>query len=125
LLVLGGKTGSAQADMETHWPRIDSIPFESENRFMATSHSNAQGEPWIYVKGAPERILDICSHQRSREAEQPIDRDYWRRMATDTAAQGLRLLALASKCTAPAGARLRVDDIHEGFTLLALVGIID
>jgi len=125
LLVLGGKTGSTQSDLEARWPRTDSIPFESENRFMATSHTDNQGNPWLYVKGAPERILDICSRQHNRDGEHTIDVDYWRRMATDTAAQGLRLLALARKCASPAGDRLRVDDIHEGFTLLALVGIID
>src|SRR5690606_35526881 len=45
LLVLGGKTGSTQSDLEARWPRTDSIPFESENRFMATSHTDNQGNP--------------------------------------------------------------------------------
>ncbi|MBO3274618.1 cation-transporting P-type ATPase [Pseudomonas schmalbachii] len=125
LLVLGSKAGHDQDACSAEWPRLDSIPFESQHRFMASSHHDEQGEPWIFVKGAPERLLDMCSQQFGRDGEQPLDADYWRRMATDTAAQGLRLLALACKRAAPAGATLSFDDTSAGFTLLALVGIID
>ncbi len=125
LLVLGGKTGFTQALGEQAWPRLDSIPFESEHRFMATWHRDSDGDAWIFTKGAPERILDMCSAQLGHHAEQPLDVDTWRRMATDTAAQGLRLLALACKRAAPASGSLAFADMESGFTLLALVGIID
>jgi len=125
LLVLGGKVGFSQHVGEAAWPRLDSIPFESEHRFMATYHRDSDGEPWIFVKGAPERILDMCSAQWGHDGEQPIDVDYWRRMATDTAAQGLRLLALACKHTAPDAERLTFAAMEKGYSLLGLVGIID
>ncbi len=125
LLVLGGKAGFTQALGEQAWPRLDSIPFESEHRFMATSHRDSDGNAWIFAKGAPECILDMCSAQLAHHAEHPLDVDYWRRMATDTAAQGLRLLALACKRAAPANGQLAFSDMESGFTLLALVGIID
>lgn len=125
LLVLGGKAGFTQESGELTWPRIDSIPFESEHRFMATYHRDADGAPWIFVKGAPEVILGMCARQLNHDGEHPLDVDYWRRMATDTATQGLRLLALACKRKAPADERLCFSDVAEGYTLLALVGIID
>ena len=125
LLVLGGKTGFTQAQGEQAWPRLDSIPFESEHRFMATWHRDDNGDAWMFAKGAPERILDMCSAQQAHHGEHPLDVDFWRRMATDTAAQGLRLLALACKRAAPAGGSLAFADMETGFTLLALVGIID
>lgn len=125
LLVLGGKAGFTQDAGETAWPRVDSIPFESEHRFMATYHRDADGAPWIFVKGAPEVILGMCNRQLDHDGEHPLDVDYWRRMATDTAAQGLRLLALACKREAPAHDHLTFSDVEQGFTLLALVGIID
>jgi magnesium-transporting ATPase (P-type) len=125
LLVLGGKMGFTQALGEQVWPRLDSIPFESEHRFMATWHRDSDGDAWIFAKGAPERILDMCGTQLGHDGEHPLDVDTWRRMATDTAAQGLRLLALACKRAAPAGGSLALADMESGFTLLALVGIID
>ncbi|MBN9424282.1 MAG: carbonate dehydratase [Candidatus Accumulibacter sp. 66-26] len=125
LLVLGEKAAFPQAAGEAAWPRQDSIPFESEHRFMATFQRDSDGDPWLFVKGAPERILDICARQLAHDGERPLDVDYWRRMATDTAAQGLRLLALACKRGAPAGARLGFADVETGYLLLALVGIVD
>ena len=125
LLVLGRKAGLSQEDGEKSWPRLASIPFESEHRFMATQHRDAEGEPWIFAKGAPERILDICARQLGHDGERALDADYWRRMATDTAAQGLRLLALAAKRTAPANGPLGFADMEEGYTLLALIGMVD
>ncbi|HEY0286727.1 MAG TPA: cation-transporting P-type ATPase [Pseudomonas sp.] len=121
LLVLGGKTGLS----EDAWTRLDSIPFESQHRFMATHHRDGNGQSWIFVKGAPERILDMCDTQLNHDGEHPLDVDYWRRMITDTAAQGLRLLALACKRSTPSGDRLTFEDTESGQTLLALVGIVD
>jgi magnesium-transporting ATPase (P-type) len=125
LLVLGGKTGFSQDIGEAAWPRLDVIPFESQHCFMATYHRDADDTPWIFVKGAPERILDMCTDQLHHDGEWPLDTDYWRRIAIQTAAKGLRLLALACKRTAPAGDSLGFADMKTGFTLLALVGIID
>ena len=125
LLVLGQKAGFNQHIGSAEWPRLDSIPFESQHRFMATWHRDADGQSWIFVKGAPERLLDICGYERSDEGERPIEIDSWRRMANDTAAKGLRLLGLAFKRAEPAGARLEFSDIQHGFTMLGLVGIVD
>jgi len=67
----------------------------------------------------------MCSLQLGHDGEQTLNADYWRRMATDIAARGLRLLALACKRSAPVGERLSFAEAEEGYTLLALVGIID
>ena len=125
LLVLARKAGLGGPPADLSWPRLDAIPFESEHRLMATWHRDPAGAHWILVKGAPERVIDLCATERRAHGERPIDVDWWRRMATDTAAQGLRVLALACKAGAPAGERLGWDDIRDGYSMLGLVGIID
>jgi magnesium-transporting ATPase (P-type) len=125
LLVLGQKAGFTQHIGSAEWPRLDAIPFESQHRFMATWNRDADGQSWIFVKGAPERMLDICAFERSDEGERPIEVDTWRRMANDTAARGLRLLGLACKRAEPAGSKLGFSDVEHGFTMLGLVGIVD
>lgn len=125
LLVLGRKAGPTEAERHLRWPRVDSIPFESENRYMATQHRDSQGRSWVFVKGAPERILDMCAYELSADGPRPIRPDYWRRMGIDTASRGLRLLALAQKQVEPTSACLSPDDLSDGYVLLALVGIID
>ena len=125
LLVLGRKAGLVRSHTEAAWPRVDSIPFESQHRFMATAHRDDEGAPWIFAKGAPEKMLEISRRELGPEGERPIDVDTWRRMATDIAARGLRLLALAARQAAPAGEGLRFGDVEAGYTMLALVGIAD
>ena len=49
----------------TSFPRIDSIPFESEHKFMATVHRPAEGNEVLLVKGAPEVILEHCDRQQT------------------------------------------------------------
>ena len=125
LLVLGAKTGFTQHLGDKTWPRLDTIPFESQHCFMATYHRDNDDEPWIFVKGAPERILDMCGAQLGHDGERPLDVDYWRHMANDTAAQGLRLLTIACKRAAPQSTHMNFADMDSGFVLLALIGIID
>ena len=125
LRVVGQKSGFTQHIGSSEWPRLDSIPFESEHRFMATLNRDADGQSWIFVKGAPERMLDICDFECADAGDRPIDVDTWRRMANDTAARGLRLLGLACKRAEPAGERLGFSDVEHGFTMLGLVGIVD
>ncbi len=125
LLVLGGKAGLTAVACADNEPRLDAIPFDSQHRFMATYHRDAKDASRIFVKGAPERVLEMCDRELGSDGPRPLDPDYWRRMATDIAAQGLRLLALACRAGGPAGERLLHDDVHAGYTMLALVGIID
>lgn len=126
LLTLALKSGLDIQTLLMQLPRSDAIPFESEHRFMATLHHDHNGHGLIYLKGAPERVLEMCTRQRSADGgSSPLDADYWRRQATDLAARGLRLLALASKPAAAEQRTLTFNDVESGLTLLALVGIID
>lgn len=125
LLALGHKAGLLPDTLNSEWPRIDSLPFESVNRYMATYHLGPDRRPWIFAKGAPERILELCSGQSDPAGEAALDVDYWRRMATDLAARGLRLLAIAATPTAPEGPLMTNEGIDSNFTMLALVGIVD
>ncbi len=125
LLVLGAKVGMKREELEREWPRLDSIPFESENRYMASCHRDDSGSSWVLVKGAPERVLSMCRWQADGDTASELDIDYWRRMANDIAGRGLRLLALAHKKAEPQGGLLSAADVEGDFVMLALVGIID
>ena len=125
LVAMAMKAGLDPAIERSIHPRTDVIPFESEHRFMATLHRDHRGHGAIYLKGAPERVLDMCSVQRSAGRDRPLDPDYWRRQAVDCAARGMRLLFIAVKYVGEANRELRWSDVEEGCTLLALVGIID
>lgn len=126
LLVLGIKVGMPYRATEAEFPRVSTVPFESERRMMGTLHADPHGRPLILVKGAPERVLDLCAVQRDQHGDRPIDTEYWHRVAAEAAARGLRVLAIAERHGMPRTPEtLEFEDLDGGFTLLGLVGIID
>jgi magnesium-transporting ATPase (P-type) len=125
LLVSGLKAG-LEIEVETRqYPRTDLIPFESEHRFMATLHHSHTGDAFIYLKGAPERLLEMCSHQRTVHGDQPIDRDYWLSRIETMAQQGQRVLAIAVKPVSYEQMELKFSDVENGLIVLGMFGFID
>jgi cation-transporting P-type ATPase F len=65
LIVSGLKGGLDEDDINNTFPRIDTLPFESHLQYMATLHKVSDGIDFpfhiLYVKGAVEKILSICS----------------------------------------------------------------
>ena len=125
LCVLGKKAGYDPDLERQNWPRIDLIPFESEHRFMATLHHDHTDRTFIYLKGAPEVVLERCTKQRHGEAEEPLNYQYWENITQKMAAQGHRLLAIASKKTISGQETLTFKDVASGLTLIGIVGMID
>lgn len=122
LLTLALKAGLVQADEAVQTPRIDTVPFESEHRFMATLHHDHTGRVFVLLKGAPERVLGLCVQD---SAGQPLEPAVWQQRMDAAASQGQRVLALA-ECELPAGTgALTMADITPRFTLLGLVGLMD
>lgn len=125
LFALGIKAGLEPVFEQEMWPRSDVIPFESEHRFMATLHHGHTGECFVYIKGAPERILEMCSLQRSYDGDAPIDNQYWQAQILAMARFGQRVLAIAFKSAAPEYHELNFSDLETGLTLIGIVGMMD
>jgi calcium-translocating P-type ATPase len=122
------KLGMARQAEQAAFPRIDAIPFESERKFMATLHkSAADGRQVLLVKGAPEVILEHCTHQQTASGQPaPIDRAHFTEAADNLASQGERVLALAwlEDLNVKAGG-LGPADLPNNLVLLGLIGLLD
>jgi len=103
----------------------DFIPFESQHKMMASLHHDHEGHGYIFVKGAPERILDRCSLERFQCADRPLQRQYWENKIHLLAEQGQRLVAVAVKHTRAEHHELTFGDIETGLILLGIVGLTD
>jgi len=57
LIVSAMKAGLNKEEEKEKYPQIAIIPFESERGYMATLHRH-KGKKYIFVKGAPEKIID-------------------------------------------------------------------
>ncbi|WP_209426066.1 cation-transporting P-type ATPase [Pararhodobacter sp. SW119] len=118
LLAFAGKT-LANGATRSDWARRDAIPFDSRHRYMAVL-TERDGERAVHVKGAPERVLGMCTEMAGDDG---FDPDQWHARADALAAEGHRVLALATM-------RAEGDEIDEraldgGLTFLGLVGLID
>jgi magnesium-transporting ATPase (P-type) len=125
VFVLGRKAGLERRAEQESYSRLDTIPFESENRFMATLHRTPEGKSVIYLKGAPEKVLKLCDRQRIDGKDEPVRTEICHQKMEDVAGEGHRVLAIAVKEADSGKESLAKSDVEGGFTLLGLVGLID
>ncbi len=125
LLVAACKAGLDPAFERQAWPRTDAIPFDSQHRFMASLHHDHGGHSRVFVKGAPERVLEMCAHQRGFDGDIPLDTAYWHAQIETIAARGQRVLAVAVRERTAAQTSLQFGDVDTGLTLLGFFGLID
>ena len=125
LLVSGLKTGLDNEAELKRYPRTDLIPFESEHRFMATLHHSHSGDAFIFLKGAPERVLEMCNRQRMIDGDKALDKQYWLKRIEEIAQQGQRVLAIAVKSVSHEQIDLKFSDVENNLTMLGMFGFID
>ncbi|MCU0733896.1 MAG: cation-transporting P-type ATPase [Methylotetracoccus sp.] len=127
LLVSAHKAGLYQTEVAEEHPRLDAIPFESQQQFMATLHHNrALDARHIYLKGSVESIVKRCDAAFDARMDRiPLDPRAVHGQVEDMTARGLRVLAFAR------GERSADDDtvgrheVREGLVFLGLQGMID
>lgn len=109
------------------YDRLAAVPFESDNKFMATlNRVPDEEERRIFLKGAPDRVLDRCSKQQDKSGEiKPLDRDYWDKWIDALGGQGLRVLAAATRTVEGDKQDLTLDDLEKDLVFIGLVGIVD
>jgi P-type Ca2+ transporter type 2C len=116
LVVLARKGGiDVDAERRAH-PRRAELPFDSARKLMATVHdlgSGADPDVRLLVKGAPDVLLPACPGAGLDDHNR------------DLADRGLRVLALAERRLSGEEADRDPEELLEGLTLLALVGIAD
>lgn len=102
--------------------RVDVLPFDSGNKFMATLNEGADGSRALLVKGAPDRLLDRSTRQRGAAGSEDLDRDFWEAAVAELSGEGLRVLAAARKPSSLD--EIGLDDV-EALEFLGLWGILD
>jgi magnesium-transporting ATPase (P-type) len=120
LLTLGQKLGwMREASLEVH-PQVNQIPFEPEHQFAASFHVFGDGV-MQFVKGAPERVLQMCSCT----SEGQLDRAKMETVAIELAQQGYRVLALADGVVEQPIAPQDVPGTPHNLRFLGYVAMID
>ncbi len=126
LIAAGQKGGLNLKQLLGQFPRLDSLPFESQHQYMATLHQAVGDEgQCIMVKGAVEFVASKCNsaigpngqpgefnHQAILDAQERL------------ASRGLRVLAFARAEIATNASTISRSDIHS-LTFLGLQGMLD
>src|SRR5690606_13089325 len=112
LVAFAMKAGHDAGVARARSARLDEIPFDSRHRYMATLHARESRTPVVYVKGAPERILQMCVAVATPDGDRPLDADLWHRRIEALAADGQRVLALARRGLPEGTRELSPDEVE-------------
>ena len=123
---------AAQVDLfkhalETDSPRVHELPFDSDRKRMTTFHHNGN-QIEALSKGAPESLLPYCTNSWSPNGAQPLDAQAVLAEADRMAAQGMRVLAFASRqwTQLPQAAEANyIESIEADLSFIGLIGLID
>ncbi|MFP5319976.1 MAG: cation-translocating P-type ATPase [Acidimicrobiia bacterium] len=94
LLVSAMAAGIEPDEARDAYPVFAEIPFEPDRRYSASLRSR-HGTHVLFVKGAPERVADMCTEVLTQTGRAPIDRDGIHDASRRMAEAGLRVLAMA------------------------------
>lgn len=127
LVVAAVKGGLNQTEMRLENPRIEEIPFSSERKRMTTIHQMEDGKRMAFMKGAPEVVLERCTHILDetgvRELKE-MDRREILKGYEEMAQEALRVLGLAYR-ECPDGIDFAEEHLERNFTFLGIVGMMD
>ena len=127
LTVVAGKADIWKGELEKTQRRIDEIPFESERRRMSVIYHNEDGDI-LYVKGAPDSILELCHYCYNGKGEMPLTAEMTLAITTaneQMTSQALRVLAVAYRRLTKAETMNPGEEIERELVFTGLVGMID
>ena len=99
LLKMSLLTGYKPVQFDEH-EVIDDIPFSSDIMYSASLIENPAKEKCIYAKGAPDRIIDMCSNFYVNKKTNSLDDDVKERILKDLGSRsekGFRLIGFIKK----------------------------
>jgi len=139
LIIAAAQLGMLKPDLETHWPRVDEVPFTSERKRMTTIHRTTitpdqtdapwQDAPFVaFGKGAVDGLLDITSQVWSSDQFIPLTDELRQRIlsANDSLADaGQRVLGVVFRPLSAMPEKVGEDVLERQVTFIGLIGMID
>jgi Ca2+-transporting ATPase len=127
LVVAAVKVGLHETEMRLENPRIEEIPFSSERKRMTTIHQMADGKRMAFVKGAPEVVLERCTHILEESGIKVLDGNARTEILkkNEEMAQGaLRILGLAYR-DCPDAIECSEEHLEHDLVFVGLAGMMD
>ncbi|MGC7870402.1 calcium-transporting P-type ATPase, PMR1-type [Desulfosporosinus sp. SYSU MS00001] len=125
ILVAAAKAGIWREVLERKEERIGELPFDSDRKRMSVVYKTKHG-PRAYVKGAPDKIVQLCKQELTSEGVVELSsarRQSIMRANDEMARHALRVLAVAEKSLTEY--EMHDEGIEQGLTFVGLLGMID
>ena len=146
-VIAAARFGIRKTELESTFPRVAEIPFDSERKRMTTVHeirceanprvaellqsldaTSCEMDRLVLEKGAADAVLDYCTHVLSDRKVQRLDsamREQLIAANDQIAEQGKRVLGLAYRSIDGSSEDPAPENVEQGLTFLGLAGLID
>ena len=121
------RIGANKEDIETQYPRVNEIPFDSERKLMTTIHEY-NGKYRVITKGAPDVLLKRCINYYYNGKESTFTnnlKDKINIQNEQMAKNALRVLAVAYRDFETLPNNITSEIIEQNLTFMGLIGMID
>ncbi len=134
LFVAAQTIGFLKQDLETGYPRVAELPFDSERKLMTTFHKGSRGQGQgsrgtpefrSFTKGAVEVLLARCESVLTSRGVLPINGDEMLIAGERLAADGLRVMAVAMRIWDEIPVDVSHEQLENHLVLLGLIGMMD
>lgn len=118
------KEGIDKDRLHNDYPKVEEIPFQSSRKLMSTIHPNPSGGYLVYVKGAPDVLLKLCTQtlrgrMTSKERQSILEQN------EAMARNAMRVIGVAQRSLAFIPPKILAENLEQGLTFLGLFGIMD
>ena len=127
-LVFAGKGDFNVREAILRNPRVALLPFDSKRRLMTSVQRTPDGTSVAYTKGASEELLTRCSTIFLRNENAILDDERRRviqRQIDNFAAEGFRVLAMATRILPNEPKELMAEEVEKNLTFLGLAALFD
>ena len=127
LVVWANKLDMPKPSLKNQQPRIGEAPFDSGRKMMSTVH-NVDGSFVQYTKGAPDVVINRCTHYLLNGQAVPMTGEYKEEIIRANKAmadRALRVLACAKRDWSASPASFDPDDLEKDLCFMGLCGMID
>jgi Ca2+-transporting ATPase len=127
IIVAAAKAGIWQSEIEKVQKRVAEIPFEAERRRMSVVYRDVNNNI-LYVKGAPDTILDLCRYYHTSAGPTTLSKEYSNQISSindQMTSAALRVLAVAYRRLTPAQAQNPDEYLENDLVFAGIIGMID
>lgn len=115
-------------DIETEFPRVKEVPFDSERKRMSTINRKENNQLQVNVKGGLDEVLSITTHISIHGNVRPITQEDIETIKKENhrmAQSALRVLAVAYKIIDTLPNEISAEEIENNLIFIGLMGMID